>query len=360
MLTLFFSRGALAASASIDDVCPGLDQIRKKVYICADNALAARIAHECALFLFSRWQETVPAFEAVVKKNLTATDDGQKNSLGHSQTEYQMNADLLDIKIDFFGKYADLIATYPGMMMDGPGGKDDSTSASCFNSAFHAVEKIVSRLDGEIVNTLHEQAALLALHSDLGKRVASVNSSISSGSAASPSIPFSATGRKYDNRPSDITGTSKDRHVASAGKGSAQAESPLHQAGKVASGGSGFTAPATRQIFRNSEISGGTGTWAGTKVGQEILSELERANTESEAAKKNSAVSAGASLPMGSEGTQPGGLASGIAVGINPLAGGEPKAMGQIPSSNALFADEGSIFTKVSRKYRQLEPLMKR
>jgi hypothetical protein len=354
LLLFLVANAAEGKNQDFSSACPSMKELKKYIFICGDNAYATKKAKECSELVLSTWESAAVALTA----GLSGAADSQKTGLANAANDYQKTVQELDRQIAMMQKYTSMIADYTLPMMDDPTSKDDSGSLDCFNSEFHAIQKIVDKLDDEIIRAkdLRDQAKALQGASTAGaKGLADLRSSLGAASAA----------------------VGKGRQELSVVTGSAEKE--LLEAGKTGSPGaqSGITAvdslPSAGPMGRGDKSDFAGSSEKGNSRAAGVRQRFPSTAAESGASgvlpenmQEGFLNPAAASAQDGAGAASRAGILPESAVGEaavkdmlrfvktskSPMAAGGKAGGAESGSQSALLASEESLFVAVTRRYR--------
>lgn len=151
LLILIFSLSAVASEKELLAACPPPDSLAGDIWNCGENANVIPVAKACADAITASWKSESAALTAVMAGNKAGTKESQRQDLSNTMKDYTSAIAAIDRQIALMQKYTDLTADYAKMMIDFPDSTGDATSADCFNSAFHDLQKIVNSLDEQII-----------------------------------------------------------------------------------------------------------------------------------------------------------------------------------------------------------------
>jgi hypothetical protein len=210
--SLTFAEAALAKKPKHRRECPPPETFRKEILNCGHNVLTVQKAQVCGRSLMNSSIATGKALHAVMMEMEASLQQGQSQSMDDTKKRLAMAITALTAQIQDLEFHTDIVASYPTAMIDLPGGVDDDTSAECFNTAFHSIQKFVDQLDDEIINSkraLEQATFLMAQTGDREDNFESLSSTVAPTHPAAAGTPVDLGNRRA--RDSDISGT-EDRN----------------------------------------------------------------------------------------------------------------------------------------------------
>ncbi len=223
------------ANAAKLGICPTVDQLDGIVISCGSNEKVTQKARECADTILGSWKLAAVALQT----QLTAHAESQNATEVETRKNFDKTLFALEAQIKYMQSSTALVADYVQVMVDDPESREDATSMSCFNDNFHAVERIVKELDGEIIRAKGIHAMVADMRAKSSERHAKFDKSIFEGVMSGKMVVV-----KYGesaNGASDVTGIREDKEK------------------QLALGSSLLRKPGTRKIGRESgasELSG--------------------------------------------------------------------------------------------------------
>jgi hypothetical protein len=202
-----------AAIAKPKKLCPAPDAIVDEIYNCGHNVVAVSYAQACAEAQVAASRMRGAALAAVMQE--MQNGQSQSANMTEAQKRLAVAVNELGSQITTLQKNTELVAGYTAPMIDFKDGKNDKTSLECFSKSFHALQKIVTGLDNEIVRSKRARTSALTMLKTLAGRTSHLGSvagqglAVKSGSRGPASVPVDPGPRGLNVRPPDITGTEK-------------------------------------------------------------------------------------------------------------------------------------------------------
>lgn len=206
---------ALAQASHAEKVCLSKDEINNSILSCDDNHLAAQAAQQCGRKLKKRGEEKGKAVAKLMDTLTAALKSSQKQDIQSAMSSLNIALIALDDQIEELQENTELVEKYTKAMIDFPDGVDDSSSAECFNDAFHALQDEVDQLDDQIIGAQDAREKALQMLIANGYNNDKLENSISANKAATGGqvkevapVPLPRSARpKAKGTSSDITGT---------------------------------------------------------------------------------------------------------------------------------------------------------
>lgn len=212
LLSLVAPKPGFAAEA-----CPESGAFRRQIYNCGQNQVAVAEGTACARLLITRAHKRGQELSKLFTSLKSKLGSAQKLSMADTTARLNTAISSLEKQIAELQGYTDRVASYSEQMIDFSNSENDSSSPDCFNDNFHALQKVVDRLDNEIIKSKEaRETALQMLATSTGREVKLDDDKTSANGAGS----FRATGGKNGVAPpvikgedrrgqSDISGTEK-------------------------------------------------------------------------------------------------------------------------------------------------------
>jgi hypothetical protein len=195
--------------------CPSQKAVLANILNCGENTQAANFAKNCSNYLASFNRLSGLALQqAMSNLESSISSDQSKNFV---DTAKRLHSTLVTLKnnIALMQSQTSLVASYTESMIDFPEGQDDQTSAECFSTAFHDLQKVVNGMDQEIINmknAYRRASSLLKTAASRSQNLGSVipqAEELDSSPGASAPTNSAPTGKKI--RASDISGTEEKK-----------------------------------------------------------------------------------------------------------------------------------------------------
>ncbi len=214
---ILFSIPALtfASDEKIQSACPGQQKVYNNILNCGENTYAVKFAQNCANYMTTYNRVSGLALQKAMNSLESTINSNQSKNF--VDTAKRLHSTLITLKnnIAVMQSQTSLVASYTDSMIDFPDGDSDETSAECFSTAFHDLQKVVNGMDQEIINmkNAYRTAAILlktaaARSQNLGSIIPQAEDLDASPGASAPQNP-SPTGKKI--RASDISGTEEKK-----------------------------------------------------------------------------------------------------------------------------------------------------
>lgn len=199
---------ATSSEAAWDKIrCQSVYALDKQIRYCTDNTLAQLAAQECAAQVTKAWSDA--AQEVAVLEE--GAGSGQRGDFGQSQEKYDTATERLRTLADETEKAADMIASYPSVMVDMAGMESWNESLPCFRDVYDQIQSTVTRLDREtnqgrkvLANAVRLRAGAARLARGVGTRGGAATAL---GVSHESRVPSS---KPRKNSSSDITGVRKE------------------------------------------------------------------------------------------------------------------------------------------------------
>jgi hypothetical protein len=162
-LYFIFAISVEASEKSLLLACPHYELMATDIWNCGENANAIPYAKNCAKAISDSWKKESALLASLMQGTKKGSASEQRQSFSNSMQDYRNSILALDRQIALMQKYTNIVSDYAKGMIDFPGSTGDATSAECFNSAFHDLQAVVTKLDDEIINAKNarEEAARL-------------------------------------------------------------------------------------------------------------------------------------------------------------------------------------------------------
>lgn len=203
---------ALPAEAKEKKLCPQPEEFYDEIYNCGYNIVAVSYGKACADAQIAMSRTRGAALVAVMSD--LKLGQAQNTSMGDAQKRLALAVNELGSQIQAMQKNTELVAGYTAPMIDYADSTSDKTSLDCFNSNFHALQKIVTGLDNEIIQTKRVRERALDMLQTLAGRSKNLNSvaqqaPVKATGRGPASVPSGAQRVGQDVRQSDVSGTKK-------------------------------------------------------------------------------------------------------------------------------------------------------
>jgi hypothetical protein len=209
-------KAILLSSVSFAAVtCPTAYQLKVITYTCGMNDNVVNYASLCSDKLLAESRLAGQALSTVMEALQKKLASAQSGSMGDAQSRLKMGIAGIETEIESLQKNTTLISSYTDAMIDLPGSKSDATSLPCFNRNYHALQKIVTQLDDQIIGAMHAREAALAMAASLGGQQGNLNSlggtaPVSAGPAKSAPVPALSPRGQSPQQGSNVTGVEDD------------------------------------------------------------------------------------------------------------------------------------------------------
>lgn len=134
-------------------LCPTPSSFIEEIYNCGQNKLAALYAQNCSNALLKKSRATGKSLSSLMAELEKLGQRKQDKAYIDEKNRLALTIAALKAQIEELKRNTDVVASYTNAMIDFPDGVDDESSAECFNSAFHSLQKTVDGLDLEIQNS---------------------------------------------------------------------------------------------------------------------------------------------------------------------------------------------------------------
>lgn len=212
LLILLFSMPAHAEGIDGVAACASVDELDEYVVSCGSNEKVTGKARECTDKLLASWKKAAEELQ----ENLTAHGENQKLSELETKNDLTNALKTLDAQILYMQDGANLVASYPDIMVDIPDSEDDEGSLDCFNENFHAVEGMVHELDDEVIRAKDLYEKIIDMRSTADSRHRKLDKSAVTNEIAR-GLKGVGSGKSLNSK-STITGIKEKASLADSGK----------------------------------------------------------------------------------------------------------------------------------------------
>jgi hypothetical protein len=171
MFSIFLEPWAMAnerVRIPLISACPHSDSFKQQIYNCGQNPVAVRFAERCSQELKSRSKERGKQLAEVMKALQSQLTNNQRNTMSDSMKRLELAITAMEVQIIELQANTNQAASYTDAMIDFPDGNDDDSSAECFNQSFHGLQRIISDLDQEIIQSKKARDEAIALRAQIG------------------------------------------------------------------------------------------------------------------------------------------------------------------------------------------------
>jgi hypothetical protein len=157
--------------------CPAPAAIAPRILNCGKNPVATQFAATCARQVLAEEMAAGRALQLVMADLSKKIAQAQSGTMTDARQRLELAITTLTGQILNLQKNTDTLASYAQVMVDVPSSTGDATSLQCFNPSFHALQKVVSRLDDEIIASKRARTTAIALATMLADQEGNLNAS---------------------------------------------------------------------------------------------------------------------------------------------------------------------------------------
>lgn len=214
LVVLLLSAVSALAADEAQMICASPESFIEDIYNCGQNKVATFYAQKCADELMKKSAENGKSLSLLLAELEKAGKENQEAAFADAKNRLELSAAVLRTQIDELKKNTDRIETYTEAMIDFPDSKEDESSAECFNTAYHSLQKIVDRLDKEIIQSKAalEQTQTIIASKQINTKMGTLSQAkVIKGARSPASVGLAAKARRNNSTISGKINSKKTR-----------------------------------------------------------------------------------------------------------------------------------------------------